>query len=147
MVTAVAAGGPVTINATLTAAGATHSGSASITVVDAPAQAAVAAQQSGDGYGQTTFSFAPGTVDIARGGTVTWTFGSVEHNVIFDRIAGAPSDIPRSAGSGSRPFTNLGTFAYQCTIHGMPGTVVAHQTTVSPATESGALEGITPGRT
>jgi plastocyanin len=72
-------------------------------------------------------TFAPASVDIAAGGTVTWTFNAL-HNVTFAATAGAPSDIPNtSTGSVPRTFPQAGNFDYQCTIHpGMNGTVVVH---------------------
>ncbi|HEU4640980.1 MAG TPA: plastocyanin/azurin family copper-binding protein [Gemmatimonadaceae bacterium] len=71
-------------------------------------------------------AFSPSAVDIAVGGTVTWTF-QITHNVTFE-TAGAPSDIGNtSSGSVSRTFNQAGTFPYQCTIHpGMSGTVRVH---------------------
>jgi plastocyanin len=66
-------------------------------------------------------------VDIAAGGTVTWTF-ETRHNVTFSSVSGRPADIPNtSSGSVSRTFAQAGTFDYHCTIHtGMSGTVVVH---------------------
>jgi plastocyanin len=72
-------------------------------------------------------AFSPATVDIATGGTVTWTFQAL-HNVTFDPAAGAPANIAdRSSGSEQRTFAQTGSFSYHCTIHaGMSGTVVVH---------------------
>jgi plastocyanin len=76
--------------------------------------------------------FNPSSVSVAVNGTVTWTWAagnSVQHNVTFDAVAGAPANITdRSAGGDSRIFTTAGIFDYQCTIHfGMNG-----QVTVTP---------------
>jgi plastocyanin len=71
-------------------------------------------------------TFDPSSVTIAVGGTVTWVFGSVAHNVYFDPVAGAPSNITGSNSSTeiSRTFAQAGTFPYACQIHsGMSGTV------------------------
>jgi plastocyanin len=66
------------------------------------------------------------------GGTATFAFGSVAHNVFFDGAAGAPADIPgvNSNTSVTRTFTTPGTYVYTCHIHpGMTGRIV-----VSPRT-------------
>ena len=73
--------------------------------------------------------FTPSQVDIAQGGTVTWQFGTVTHNVTFGAgSAGTPSNIGNTASANvSRTFATAGTFAYACTLHaGMSGTVVVH---------------------
>src|SRR5690242_17222490 len=73
-------------------------------------------------------AFTPGTVTIARGGSVTVAFGSVAHNLYFDNgPSGAPANI---AGTNSNvdkslTFSTAGTFVYNCHIHpGMHGTVI-----------------------
>ncbi|HEX6050283.1 MAG TPA: hypothetical protein VFZ21_13470, partial [Gemmatimonadaceae bacterium] len=39
--------------------------------------------------------FTPGRVNLVAGGTVTFAFGSLPHQVFFNRaLAGAPEDIP-----------------------------------------------------
>ncbi|MBA3968585.1 MAG: carboxypeptidase regulatory-like domain-containing protein [Gemmatimonadetes bacterium] len=72
--------------------------------------------------------FSPSAVTIVRGGTVTWTFGSVAHNVIFNQTTGAPTNVPIvSSTTESRTFNSDGTFPYVCTLHaGMTGTVQVH---------------------
>jgi plastocyanin len=96
---------------------------------------------SGSGSGSGNSSVPPNTV-IARAGiffdpasltvpvntTVSFTFESVGHNVIFDAVNGRPADISGSNASTTitRVFTTPGTFTYHCTLHaGMNGTVVA----------------------
>lgn len=72
-------------------------------------------------------TFQPGSVTIAAGGTVTWQFFGVGHNVTFTATPGAPADISgvNMNVSIARMFTTPGTFNYHCTIHpGMAGTVV-----------------------
>ena len=72
-------------------------------------------------------TFDPSSVTIAIGGTVTWFFGSVGHNVGFDPVQGAPPDITgtNSSTTISRTFTQSGTFPYVCRIHaGMSGRVI-----------------------
>ncbi len=70
-------------------------------------------------------SFDPASVDIAAGGTVTWTLGNA-HNVVFNGGTGAPANIG-IVSSESRRFNLAGTFGYQCTLHsGMTGQVIVH---------------------
>ncbi|MBY0489224.1 MAG: CHRD domain-containing protein [Gemmatimonadaceae bacterium] len=111
--------GSATMTATLTRDGVTASGTAGITV-NAPAVGAAAATVQAN----NSNAFAPSSVTVAEGGTVTWTFGTVEHNVVF-QTAGAPTSIPvTSSASVQRTFASAGTFAYVCSLHaGMSGTV------------------------
>jgi plastocyanin len=68
-------------------------------------------------------SFTPSATTVARGTTVTWTWGGrVQHNVTFDD---GPASATQTAGTYTRTFAAAGTFPYHCTIHGtaMAGTV------------------------
>lgn len=118
IVTAVASG-DVSIRASLTANGATHTASLQMTVTDGDLEATVTAP---------AFIFTPQLVDLVQGGTVTWTFAGVSHNVVFVfQTEGAPADHdePWAGGSRSRTFPARGTFRYVCTLHtGMFGDVV-----------------------
>ena len=72
-------------------------------------------------------SFEPSPVNVTVGGTVTFAFGSVGHNVFFDATPGAPGDISgvNSNTSATRTFPTAGTYVYNCHIHpGMKGTIV-----------------------
>jgi plastocyanin len=73
----------------------------------------------------TANTFSPACVRVAVGGTVTWTFGTLGHNVDFSG-AGAPADIPeRTNASEQRTFATAGNFSYTCTLHaGMNGRVI-----------------------
>jgi plastocyanin len=73
----------------------------------------------------TANTFTPGCVVIATGGTVTWTFGTLAHDVDFSG-ANAPADIPqRTSTTESRTFSTAGSFPYRCTLHpGMNGQVI-----------------------
>lgn len=122
VVTSVAVGGPVTITASLTANGITKQGTAQVTVADVPTTAEVTAT--------TGQQFNPQTVDIKAGGTVTWTFQSLGHNVTWNDPTqpGTPANLTTQSNStDSRSFSQPGTFNYHCTIHpGMNGSVVVH---------------------
>ena len=69
--------------------------------------------------------FVPATVDVAVGGTVTWAFGPVSHDVVFSQVAGAPANIGITVNNSvSRTFSTAGVFPYTCSLHsGMNGTV------------------------
>ena len=72
-------------------------------------------------------AFNPSPIRIDSGGTITFAFGSVAHNVYFDAVAGAPADIPgnNASTSVSRTFATPGTYGYSCHIHpGMRGSIV-----------------------
>lgn len=80
--------------------------------------------------------FAPGSLSVTAGQTVTWTWDActgydpytgqpgtcVTHGVTFDD--GAHSDL-QSQGTYSRTFATKGSFAYHCPVHGaaMSGTI------------------------
>jgi plastocyanin len=83
--------------------------------------------------------FSPATLNVTVGQTVTWTFGPVDHNVIFNPVTGAPADIAITRnGSVARTFNTVGTFPYVCTLHaGMTGTVNVAAASASPAMAGG----------
>ena len=72
-------------------------------------------------------AYTPDTVDVALGGTVTWTnTDSVAHTSTSD-ASGWDSGIVAPGGQFSVAFPTAGTFSYHCAIHpGMIGTVVVH---------------------
>jgi len=88
-------------------------------------------------------TFTPSNVVVGVGGTVTFTFGDVAHNVFFDNApAGAPDAIPGANAnmSQARTFTTAGTFEYNCHIHpGMKGTVVVSNASTTPPAGGGGL--------
>ena len=79
-------------------------------------------------------AFTPAHVSLVQGGTVTFAFGSVAHDVFFDDDrAGAPANIPGAVSNASvtRTFTTAGEYTFDCHIHpGMRGSV----TVVAPDT-------------
>jgi LPXTG-motif cell wall-anchored protein len=89
------------------------------------------------------FQFAPGTVTVNVGDTVTWTNnGPTPHSAtsssgVFD------TGIMDAGQSGSHTFTEAGTFAYICTPHpNMHGTVVVQAAAADDGT--GDDTGTTP---
>lgn len=111
--------GSVTITATINGIAGTAGLSVAVIV---PTQAATV-------DATTLQTFSPPTVDIVAGGTVTWRFASLTHNVTFDGgVSGTPTSITDATNTSiGRTFTTAGTFTYQCTLHpGMRGTVVVH---------------------
>jgi plastocyanin len=115
-ITAVAAG-TARITASLTAGGVTKTGTTTVTALVAPTNASVVAPAA---------TFQPATADISAGGTVTWTFESVAHQVTFT-TPGAPDNIPSlQNGFAVRTFPNHGTFHYQCSGPQMSGEVRVH---------------------
>jgi len=75
-----------------------------------------------------SIKFTPNRVNLTVGGTVTFAFGTLDHNVFFDNApAGAPANItaPSSNKSTTLTFGTKGTYVYNCHLHpGMTGTVV-----------------------
>jgi plastocyanin len=71
------------------------------------------------------FAFAPGSITVAAGSTVTWTNGdSAGHTVTADDGAFDSGTIANGA-TFTQAFPDAGSFAYHCTIHpAMTATVV-----------------------
>lgn len=115
LVTAVAAG-----TATITATVSGRTGTATITVSGGGGALPLAAEVTMPGN-----TFSPFLTTIGVGGTVTFRFGSVDHNVIFALFTGRPTDIQitRNVNIG-RTFNTKGLFPYDCTVHpGMSGQI------------------------
>jgi len=80
-----------------------------------------------------TLAFAPKSITVPVGSSVTWVFQSVGHTVTFTAAQGAPADIgsvdaPQANTSVSRTFATVGTYTYHCSIHPeMTGTVIVSQ--------------------
>jgi plastocyanin len=83
-------------------------------------------------------SFAPASLTVPNGSTVTWTWNTcsggdyygnggtcVSHNIVWD-APGAQGSGLQSDGTFTRQFTAPGTYPYHCAVHGaaMSGTVV-----------------------
>jgi plastocyanin len=77
--------------------------------------------------------FSPSTVDIAAGGTVTWTWAAgnvLLHNVTSgDAVPAFAPSATQMSGTFAHTFPTAGSFSYFCSIHGrtvMFGTVNVH---------------------
>lgn len=104
--------GPATITVSLTLNGVTRTAPVAVTVTGTlPTTATVVA-------GAASNDFAPAFLALARGGTVTWTFGARAHNVEFGGTSGAPANIGNTTNASvARTFANAGNFGYTCTLH------------------------------
>ena len=71
-------------------------------------------------------AFSPVCVELATGGSVTWTFGAELHNVQFQGPQPTGGNIgSTSSTTASRTFPTAGNYEYSCTLHaGMNGRVV-----------------------
>jgi plastocyanin len=118
MVTGVAAGS-ATITASMTTGGLTHSATAQVSVATAPPP--------GNTVTTPNLTFAPATLTVAAGTSVTWQFSGSTHNVTFLAATPAGGNIADQAPGTtvSRTFSTGGTYDYECTRHsGMLGTIV-----------------------
>ncbi len=115
------AAGTTTIDISLTFGGVTKTTTVQVVVTGSLGTSASVAAS-----GTTANNFQPQVVGVARGGTVTWSFAAVEHNVTFSGGSGAPANIPNTVNANvSRTFGTAGNFPYDCTLHaGMVGTVI-----------------------
>ncbi|MEZ4416484.1 MAG: hypothetical protein R3E10_12125 [Gemmatimonadota bacterium] len=112
--------GSATVTVSLTRDGVTATATVTVTVSGAlPTAAGVTA-------GSSANTFTPQTIVVARNADVTFTFGSLLHNVTFQATAGAPANVPNTQNADAvRTFTAAGDFPYDCTLHsGMSGTVI-----------------------
>lgn len=73
-------------------------------------------------------AFTPGDVDILSGGTVTFSWNGVTHNVTWLTTPASVQNITdRSTGSVPVTLNQAGTYSFHCTIHpGMDGTITVH---------------------
>jgi len=107
-------------SATITAAITNVKGTFTVTVVNAPVPA------SKDTIFTQPTRWSPPFVTINVGGTVIFAFGGgIQHNAIFNKVAGAPADIGIFKDQVfARTFNTKGSFPFVCTIHdGMVGEI------------------------
>nr|WP_085254011.1 cupredoxin family copper-binding protein [Mycobacterium saskatchewanense] len=89
--------------------------------VGSGAPAAVA----GDAVGIDNFAFAPATLTIHAGGTVTWTNRDEEPHTVVAADGSFHSPGMGTGATYSHTFPSAGSFDYVCSIHPMMhGTVV-----------------------
>lgn len=102
--------GSSTITASLTASGIKRTAISRVDVAPRPSDATVLTSPAN--------AFNPSRVVLARGGSVTWMFGAVTHNVVFSPRAGAPENIVNTSNAAvPRTFTTADDYPYSCTIH------------------------------
>lgn len=122
------AAGTATITASITSGGVTRTGSATLTVTAGGGTPPPPPPSNPSAATVTTpgETFAPQSVTITAGGTVTWQISGATHNVTFNGAAPAGGNIPDTrAGDIARQFTTAGNYDYTCTRHsGMTGRVV-----------------------
>jgi len=90
---------------------------------------AAASQAAGKTVTLRNVAFAPKSLSIARGTTVTfkWRDDYTAHNVVSQGLRRFTSMSTREMGSRSRTFTKAGTYRYVCTLHpGMSGRITVH---------------------
>jgi plastocyanin len=116
VVTGVAVG-----NALITAAAGGKSGVRNITVTQAGTPVPPPSNVTVDMPGTT---FEPATFNLAVGGTVTFVFTAIAHDVLFGG-SNAPQNIPVTTNATiTRQFPQAGTYSIVCSLHaGMNGTI------------------------
>jgi plastocyanin len=73
----------------------------------------------------TNTAYAPDSLNVDAGSTVTWTNNDSTAHTSTSNAAGWDSGIVQPGGQFSVAFPTAGTFQYHCAIHpGMIGTVV-----------------------
>ncbi|HWH32659.1 MAG TPA: plastocyanin/azurin family copper-binding protein [Egibacteraceae bacterium] len=89
-----------------------------------------ASGQGGSDVAVQGFRFQPATLQVAAGGTVTWTN---EDDINHTATAGTPDaptgefdvDLPQKGATGEHTFDEPGTYAYFCEVHpSMTGEIV-----------------------
>ena len=62
-------------------------------------------------------TFNPTGLTVSKGTTVTFTFASIAHNVLFAAGSGVTDIADSYSTSVQRTFNTAGTFAFHCSIH------------------------------
>jgi plastocyanin len=102
---------------TLAIAACSGSGTPAPSAQASDGQSAGAPAAGGNTVAIANFAFAPASLTVAVGTTVTWTNGdSASHTVTADD-GSFKSDKLANGATFSQTFTSAGTFAYHCSIH------------------------------
>ena len=90
------------------------------------APASTAAPAAGDAVTIANFAFAPASLTVKVGSTVTWTNkDSATHTVAWDDGSQGSGSLTADGAPYTQTFATAGTFAYHCSIHSsMKGTIV-----------------------
>lgn len=117
----------LTIALTLAIAACSGSATPAPSAQPSAAQSAAAPAAGGGAVSIANFAFAPASMTVAVGTTVTWTnTDSTNHTVTADD-GSFKSDKLGTGTTFSQTFTKAGTFAYHCSIHSsMTGTITVH---------------------
>lgn len=111
-----------------TAPPATQAPASALPATAPPASAAPASTSpaSGDAITIANFAFAPASLTVKVGATVTWTnMDSATHTVKWDDGSQGSGSLTAGAAPYTRTFDKAGTFTYHCGIHSsMSGTIV-----------------------
>lgn len=89
---------------------------------------AMSSTTSGGAYGSGgNYYFSPTPDTVPAGSVVTFTIGTVTHNVVFDTgPSPLPTDIPASTNTSiQRTFVTAGTYNFHCSIHNFAGVLIA----------------------
>ncbi|MFE2707141.1 plastocyanin/azurin family copper-binding protein [Streptomyces mirabilis] len=84
-----------------------------------PSTGAKAAPVAGDAVAIKNFAFAPATLKVKVGTTVTWTNQDTDAHTVTSAGSGGPlhSAALNTHATYSYTFTKPGTYSYLCTIH------------------------------
>jgi len=93
----------------------------------APLASAAAPAGGGSAVSIAGFAFAPTTITVAAGSTVTWTNKDTAGHIVAADNGSFNSARLVGGATFSQTFAKAGTFTYHCAIHSsMTGTVTVH---------------------
>jgi LPXTG-motif cell wall-anchored protein len=93
----------------------------------------------------TDFKFAPATITVHAGDTITWVNNGPTAHSATANDKSFDTGLLQKGASASHTFTQAGTFAYICKIHPfMHGTVIVLASTTTPSSGSGSPSSSAP---
>ena len=96
-------------------------------VYTTPASSEAVAAGTGSAVSIAGFAFAPTTITVAAGSTVTWTNKDTAGHIVAADDGSFKSAKLGGGATFSQTFAKAGTFTYHCAIHSsMTGTVTVH---------------------